>query len=115
MGTRLRVPSQSCDHGAFPGNLEIGKPPVGRPTHLQSRDCYGSGWAASQGANVLKYGKFIPTSLRALMAAWLTVCTLAAAEHHGTVKFATLPVAGATVTLTQADKKMMAVTDLDGI
>ncbi len=63
----------------------------------------------------MNYRNVIPKLIRALAAASLAVCILAAAEHHGSVKFAGLPVPGATVTLTQGDKKMMAVTDLDGM
>ena len=45
----------------------------------------------------------------------LTVCSLlAAAEHHGLVKFGGLPVPGATVTATQADKRFTAITDQQG-
>ena len=40
--------------------------------------------------------------------------SLAAAEHHGQVKFGGLPVPGATVTATQGDKKFVAVSDLQG-
>ncbi|MEO8372827.1 MAG: TonB-dependent receptor, partial [Candidatus Solibacter sp.] len=40
---------------------------------------------------------------------------LAASEHHGVVKFAGLPVPGATVTATMGDKKMVAITDPGGI
>src|SRR5215469_15668617 len=44
---------------------------------------------------------------------WLNV-SLKAAEHHGQVKFGGLPVPGATVTASQGDKKLVAVTDADG-
>ena len=40
---------------------------------------------------------------------------LAAAEHHGQVKFSGLPLPGATVTAAQGEKKFTAVTDLHGI
>jgi len=40
--------------------------------------------------------------------------SLAASEHHGIVKFGTVPVPGATVTATQGDKKFVAITDQDG-
>jgi len=42
------------------------------------------------------------------------ISTLAAAEHHGQVKFGGLPVPGATVIASQQDKKLTAVTDADG-
>ena len=43
-------------------------------------------------------------------------CTLLpASEHHGIVKFGGLAVPGATVTATQGDKKLAAVTDPQGI
>src|SRR5690349_4985333 len=51
--------------------------------------------------------------LRALV--WLTVFGLSAAEHHGQVKFGGLPLPGATVTATQGEKKLTAVTDLQGL
>jgi len=38
-----------------------------------------------------------------------------ASEHHGIVRFAGLPVPGATVTATQGDKKLVAVTDPQGV
>ncbi len=44
----------------------------------------------------------------------VAVFGLAAAEHHGVVKFGAVPVPGATVTATQGDKKLVAVTDQDG-
>jgi trimeric autotransporter adhesin len=40
---------------------------------------------------------------------------LAATEHHGVVKFGGLPVPGVTVTASQADKKLTAVTDDQGV
>jgi trimeric autotransporter adhesin len=46
---------------------------------------------------------------------WLSVFALNAAEHHGQVSFGGVPVPGATVTATQGDKKLTAVTDMDGI
>ncbi len=39
----------------------------------------------------------------------------AAAEHHGQVIFGGLPVPGATVTATQADKRFVAITDPRGV
>src|ERR1019366_984421 len=45
----------------------------------------------------------------------VAVFVLAAAEHHGVVKFGTVPVPGATVTATQGDKKLVAVTGQDGV
>ena len=38
-----------------------------------------------------------------------------ASEHHGIVKFAGLPVPGATITATMGDKKLVAVTDPQGV
>jgi hypothetical protein len=46
---------------------------------------------------------------------WLALLPLAAAEHHGQVKFGALPLPGASVTATQGDKKFVAVTDLQGV
>src|SRR5713226_9999190 len=48
-------------------------------------------------------------------AALLAVMSLAAAEHHGQVRFGGLPVPGATVTATQGDKKFVAISDLQGV
>ena len=42
------------------------------------------------------------------------VCSLAAAEHKGQVKFGGLPVPGVTVTATQGDRSLVAITDKDG-
>ena len=47
--------------------------------------------------------------------AWVAVSVLGAAEYRGQVTFGGLPVPGASVTATQADKKLDAITDLDGI
>jgi trimeric autotransporter adhesin len=48
--------------------------------------------------------------------AWLAVASLAAAsEYHGQVTLGGLPVPGATVTATQGDKKVVAVTDTQGL
>src|SRR5271156_4909310 len=51
---------------------------------------------------------------RSLLAAWLVVVNLAASEQHGQVTFGGLPVPGATVTASQGDKKITAVTDPQG-
>jgi trimeric autotransporter adhesin len=40
---------------------------------------------------------------------------LTAAEHHGQVKFGGLPVPGATITAVQGDKKLVTVTDAQGL
>jgi len=45
----------------------------------------------------------------------IAVFGLAAAEHHGQVKFGGQPVPGATVTATQGDKKLVAITDSQGV
>jgi hypothetical protein len=45
----------------------------------------------------------------------LAVSVLAASEHHGIVKFAGLPVPGATITAVQGDKKFVAVADQQGV
>ena len=44
----------------------------------------------------------------------VAVFVLAAAEHRGVVKFGTVPVPGVTVTATQGDKKLVAITGQDG-
>src|SRR6516225_11452241 len=44
----------------------------------------------------------------------LAISNLPAAERHGKVTFGGLPVPGATVTAAQGDKKLVAITDLDG-
>src|SRR5438067_1631759 len=48
------------------------------------------------------------------LAAWMAVLPLVAAEHQGQVTFGGLPVPGATVTASQGDKKLTAVTDGQG-
>jgi hypothetical protein len=59
-------------------------------------------------------GKRIFDGLRYGVIAALAVFLLSATEHHGQVKFGGLPVPGATVTATQADKTFTAVTDPQG-
>ncbi len=51
---------------------------------------------------------------RIIAVSCLAVAVLAASEHHGQVTFGTLPVPGATVTVTQGDKKFVAITDPKG-
>ena len=58
--------------------------------------------------------KAISRYLRFFAVACLAVYGLAASEHHGLVKFGSIPVPGATVTATKDDKKMVAVTDETG-
>ncbi len=53
--------------------------------------------------------------LRYGIALWLAASSLFAAEHHGQVKFGGLPLPGATVTLTQGDKKLVTITNQDGV
>jgi trimeric autotransporter adhesin len=52
--------------------------------------------------------------LLSCVVACATVFALAASPHHGVVTFGGLPVPGATVTVTQGDKKLVAVTDQQG-
>ncbi|HWC98055.1 MAG TPA: carboxypeptidase regulatory-like domain-containing protein [Candidatus Sulfopaludibacter sp.] len=47
--------------------------------------------------------------------ACLAALPLAAAEHHGVVKFGGLPLPGATITLSQGDKKFTAISDAQGV
>jgi hypothetical protein len=56
-------------------------------------------------------GKRIVDYLRYGAITALAVAVLLATEHHGQVKFGGLPVPGATVTATQADKTFTAITD----
>ena len=49
-----------------------------------------------------------------IMAAWIAVAGLMAAEHHGTVKSGGLAVPGATITATNGDKKHVTTTDENG-
>src|ERR1035437_451786 len=56
----------------------------------------------------------IHTRLGRLLAAWIAVAGLLAAEHHGTIKFGGLPVPGATVTASKGDKKLATTTDENG-
>jgi hypothetical protein len=58
--------------------------------------------------------KAIPHYLRFCAIACLAVFGLAASEHHGLVKFGSVPVPGATVTATKGDKRVVAVTDETG-
>ena len=52
--------------------------------------------------------------MRGIVAILFYVSALNAAEHKGQVKFAGLPVPGASVTLSQGTKKLSAVTNLQG-
>lgn len=58
--------------------------------------------------------KLLLNGLLSCLLACIAVFSLAASPHHGVVKFGGLPVPGATVTLTQGDKKLVAVTDQQG-
>jgi trimeric autotransporter adhesin len=58
--------------------------------------------------------KAIPRALRFCAVACMAVIGLAASEHHGLVKFGSVPVPGATVTAAKGDKKVVAVTDETG-
>ena len=57
----------------------------------------------------------IPSSLRLGAIACLAVLGLAATEHRGVVTFGGLPLPGATVTASQGEKKVAAVTDAQGL
>ncbi len=52
--------------------------------------------------------------MRLLALTLLSLCALTAAEHKGQVKFGGLPVPGATVTATQGDRSLVAITDQQG-
>ncbi len=56
----------------------------------------------------------IYTYLGRLLAVWIAVAALMAAEHHGTIKSGGLPVPGASVTATKGDKKLATTTDENG-
>jgi len=56
----------------------------------------------------------ILTYLRYCILAGSVLLSVAAAEHHGQVKFSGLPVPGATITAVQGDKKLVAITDPQG-
>src|ERR1700678_4551441 len=53
--------------------------------------------------------------LIALALSFLNPPALAASEHHGQVTFHGLPVPGATVTATQGNKRLVAITDQQGV
>lgn len=52
--------------------------------------------------------------MKTLIAIALLAATLSASEYHGQVTFGGLPLPGATVTVTQGDKTVTAITDPDG-
>jgi hypothetical protein len=58
--------------------------------------------------------KRIINCLLACVVACTAIVALVASPHHGVVTFGGLPVPGATVTVTQGDKKLVAVTDQQG-
>ena len=53
--------------------------------------------------------------LSRIVLAWLTVTVLCATEHRGAVRFAGLPVPGATVTASQGNTILVAITDQQGV
>jgi hypothetical protein len=57
---------------------------------------------------------FILPFARRVLIAWCAVAGLMAAQHHGTVKSAGLPLPGVTVTAVQSDKKHVTTTDENG-
>jgi len=57
----------------------------------------------------------LPRPLRFCAVACLAVFSLAASEHHGIVKFGSIAVPGATVTVSKEDKKVVTVTDEAGV
>lgn len=57
---------------------------------------------------------FVRSTGAAVLLLCFGVLRLAAAEHHGQVKFGGLPVPGATVTAVQGEKKLVAITDPQG-
>src|SRR5258708_1051806 len=60
-----------------------------------------------------KLSAFICVHLR-LIISFLAAFNLTASEHHGQVKFDGLPVPGATVSASQGDKKLVALSDPEG-
>ena len=52
--------------------------------------------------------------MRTVLFSWLAIATLTAAEHRGQVRFGGLPIPGASVTATQGDKVVAAITDPQG-
>jgi hypothetical protein len=56
----------------------------------------------------------IHTHLGRLLAVWIAVAGLMAAEHHGMIKSGGLPVPGALVTAIKGDKKLATTTDENG-
>src|SRR5260370_1598758 len=59
-------------------------------------------------------GSGCPNFLNSIILLILALFPLVAAEEHGLVKFGGLPVPGATITTSQADKKLVAITDQQG-
>jgi hypothetical protein len=51
---------------------------------------------------------------RLAITATAVLLPLAAAEYHGQLKFNGLPLPGATITATQGEKQLLAVSDLQG-
>ena len=69
---------------------------------------------AAVAQTLVSAGSRLVSILRACLIACLAVSGLAAAEHRGQVLFSGLPVPGVTITATQADKRLVAVTDQQG-
>jgi trimeric autotransporter adhesin len=57
----------------------------------------------------------INSVLRLLAAVWFSISFSFGAEHSGRVMFSSLPVPGASITATQGEKKLVSVTDQQGI
>jgi hypothetical protein len=57
----------------------------------------------------------ITSALRGILIVLVAVCAAYASEHQGRVTFGGLPVPGATVTASQGDKALTAVTDSQGV
>jgi trimeric autotransporter adhesin len=66
-----------------------------------------------------RFTTFLRTCTAVMLCATLATPVLPAeppaSEHHGQVKFAGMPVPGVTITATQGDKKLIAITDQQGV
>src|ERR1041384_1975324 len=63
----------------------------------------------------MKYSQHVDRCLRLSAMIGLLTATMAASEHRGQVHSGGLPVPGATVTATQGDRKVLAITDAKGV
>src|SRR6185369_7627135 len=124
-----RPPLQARDfamplHRSFKGNRSSARPASRSPFIIKKfqfilcTKCCTAGvtfqaWTSPTGCTFMALNR-IHTHLGRLLAVWVAVAGLMAAEHHGVIKSGGLPVPGASVTATKGDKKLYTTSDENG-